>query len=80
MKINGGCGNIHEATSMNLGVQMNQSSRFPVGFPPFVREIVKQQVGILGNSESEVVKNIVLIYFTEKGLLKKFEAKSGKIK
>ena len=49
---------------------MGKAQRFPVGFPPAIREIIKQQVGILGNSESEVVKNIVLIYFTEKGLLK----------
>ncbi len=49
---------------------MGKSQRFPVGFPPAIRNIIKQQVGILGNSESEVVKNIVLIYFTEKGLLK----------
>ena len=49
---------------------MGKSQRFPVGFPPIVREVIKQQVGILGNSESEVVKNIVLIYLTEKGQLK----------
>jgi hypothetical protein len=53
---------------------MGKSQRIPVGFPPFVREIIKQQVGILGNSESEVVKNIVLIYLTEKGLLRKFKS------
>ena len=57
---------------------MGKSQRIPVGFPPFVREIIKQQVGILGNSESEVVKNIVLIYLTEKGLLKYFENKKRK--
>ena len=44
--------------------------RFPVGFPPAIRDVIKQQVGLLGNSEAEVVKNIVLIYMTEKGLLK----------
>ena len=57
---------------MNLGwaARMGKSQRFPVGFPPFVREIIKQQVGVLGNSEAEVVKNMVLIYLTEKGLLK----------
>jgi len=49
---------------------MGKSQRFPVGFPPIVRDVIKQQVGILGNSESEVVKNIVLIYLTERGLLK----------
>ena len=49
---------------------MGKSQRFPVGFPPVVRDVIKQHVGILGNSESEVVKNIVLIYFTEIGLLK----------
>lgn len=50
--------------------RMGKSQRFPVGFPPFIREIIKQQVGILGNSEAEVVKNIVLMYLTEKGQLK----------
>jgi len=44
--------------------------RIPVGFPPVIRELIKQQVGVLGNSESEVVKNIVLMYITEKGILK----------
>ena len=53
---------------------MGKSQRFPVGFPPVIRDIIKQQVGILGNSESEVVKNIVLIYFTEKGLLRTRES------
>lgn len=54
---------------------MGKIQRFPVGFPPVIREIIKEQVGILGNSEAEVVKNIVLIYLTEKGLLRKFENK-----
>ena len=49
---------------------MGKSQRFPVGFPPIVRDVIKQQLGILGNSESEVVKNIVLIYLTERELLK----------
>ena len=49
---------------------MGNIQRFSVGFPPIVRDIIKQQVGVLGNSEAEVVKNIVLIYMTEKGLLK----------
>ena len=49
---------------------MGKIQRFPVGFPPIVRDIIKEQVGTLGNSEAEVVKNIVLIYFTEKNLLK----------
>jgi len=57
---------------------MGKSQRIPVGFPPFVREIIKHQVGILGNSESEVVKNIVLIYLTEKGLLRRYEGKNRK--
>ena len=57
---------------------MGKNQRIPVGFPPFVRERIKQQVGILGNSESEVVKNIVLIYFTEKGHLKSWETKNKK--
>lgn len=54
---------------------MGKSQRFPVGFPPIIREIIKQQVGILGNSEAEVVKNMVLIYLTEKGLLEKYKNK-----
>ena len=59
---------------------MGKSQRFPVGFPPIIREIIKQQVGTLGNSEAEVVKNMVLIYLTEKGLLKQYqkEKKGGR--
>ena len=57
---------------------MGKTQRIPVGFPPFVREIIIRQVGILGSSESEVVKNIVLMYLTEKELLKKIEANSKK--
>jgi hypothetical protein len=53
---------------------MGKNSRVPVGFPPIIRKIIKKQVGTLGNSESEVVKNIVLIYFTERGILKTWEA------
>jgi hypothetical protein len=49
---------------------MGKNPRFPVGFPPVVRECIKENVGQLGNSEAEVVKNIVLIYFTERGNLK----------
>ncbi len=49
---------------------MGKVQRFPVGFPPVIRDIIKEQVGVLGNSEAEVVKNMVLIYMTEKGLLK----------
>jgi hypothetical protein len=49
---------------------MGKSQRFPVSFPPVVREVIKQQVGILGSSESEVVKNMVIIYLTEKDLLR----------
>jgi len=48
---------------------MGSNQRFPVGFPPIVRDVIKRHVGVLGNSESEVVKNIVLIYLTERGLL-----------
>lgn len=57
---------------------MGKIQRFPVGFPPIIREIIKQQVGTLGNSEAEVVKNMVLIYLTEKGMLKRFETKHKK--
>jgi len=49
---------------------MGKIQRFPVGFPPVIRDIIKEQVGVLGNSEAEVVKNMVLIYMTEKGLLR----------
>jgi len=54
---------------------MSKTQRIPVSFPPVIRDIIKQQVGILGSSESEVVKNIVLIYFTEKGLLRRINTK-----
>ena len=54
---------------------MGKTQRIPVSFPPVIRDIIKQQVGILGSSESEVVKNIVLIYFTEKGHLRRFSTK-----
>jgi hypothetical protein len=57
---------------------VSKTQRIPVGFPPFVREIIKRQVGILGSSESEVVKNIVLMYLTEKGLLIRIERNSRK--
>ena len=55
---------------------MGKVQRFPVGLPPAVREIIKQQVGELGNSEAEVVKNIVLIYLTERGLLRNIGSKN----
>lgn len=60
--------------------KMGKSQRFPVSFPPVIREIIKEQVGILGSSESEVVKNMVLIYLTEKGYLgqNKDKKKGGK--
>ena len=59
---------------------MGKNSRVPVGFPPIIRKIIKKQVGTLGNSESEVIKNIVLIYFTERGLLKSWETNNKKKK
>jgi len=49
---------------------MGKSQIFPVEFSPVTRKIIKQQKGILGNSESEVVKNIILYYFKENGQLK----------
>ena len=57
---------------------MGKTQRIPVGLPPFVREIIARQVGILGNSESEVIKNIVLMYLTEKELLRKIESNQKK--
>ena len=61
---------------------MSKTQRIPVGFPPVIRDIIKDQVGILGSSESEVVKNIVLIYFTEKGLLRRIDKdrKEGRLR
>jgi len=56
---------------------MGNGQRFPVGFPPVVRDVIRSQVGVLGNSEAEVVKNIVLMYLTEKGMLRSFD-RSGK--
>jgi hypothetical protein len=56
---------------------MGNAQRFPVGFPPIVRDVIKQHVGVLGNSESEVVKNMVLIYLTERGLLRTKGTKKG---
>ena len=56
---------------------MGNAQRFPVGFPPIVRDVIKEHVGVLGNSESEVVKNMVLIYLTERGLLKQRTKKGG---
>jgi len=57
---------------------MGQNKRFPVGFPPAIRDIIKDQVGVLGNSEAEVVKNMVLIYLTERGLLRTGEKEKKK--
>jgi len=57
---------------------MSKTQRIPVSFPPIIRDIIKQQVGIIGSSESEVVKNIVLIYFTEKGFLRRYNTKDRK--
>ena len=56
---------------------MGKSQRFPVAFPPIVRDIIKQQVGTLGSSESEVVKNMVLIYLTERNLLNTGKKQKG---
>jgi hypothetical protein len=56
---------------------MGTTQRIPVSFPPIVREVIKQQVGILGSSESEVVKNMVIIYLTEKDLLRKVNKPRG---
>jgi len=56
---------------------MGKVQRFPVGFPPVVRDVIRSQVGVLGNSEAEVVKNIVLMYFTEKELFQSYK-KGGK--
>ena len=57
--------------------RMGKTQRIPVSFPPIVRDVIKQQVGILGSSESEVVKNMVIIYLTEKNLLKTGNKQKG---
>jgi len=49
---------------------MGYKKRFQVDFPAAIIEIIKKQKRILGNSESEIVKNIVLFYFKENGQLK----------
>ena len=54
---------------------MGTTQRIPVSFPPIVRQVIKQQVDILGSSESEVVKNMVIIYLTEKNLLRNSNGK-----
>jgi len=56
---------------------MGTTQRIPVSFPPIVRQVIKQQVGILGSSESEVVKNMVIIYLTEKDLLRNGNGRKG---
>ena len=61
---------------------MGKIQRFPVYFSPAIREIIKQQEGILGNSESEIIQNIVLFYFRENGqlnLLKTNRKKKGEL-
>jgi len=52
---------------------MGYKKRFQVDFPAAIIEIIKKQKGILGNSRSEIVKNIVLFYFKENGQLKLLE-------
>jgi len=47
----------------------NKNNRLSIGFPPAIRDLIKEQVGQLGNSESEVVKTIVIIYFVKTGSL-----------
>jgi hypothetical protein len=44
---------------------MGNDKKFQVDFPSSIVEIIKKQIGILGNSESEIVKNLVLFYFKE---------------
>jgi len=62
------------------GDPLGSVQRIPVGFPPIVRDVIKRHVGVLGNSESEVVKNIVLIYLTERGLLKTQTTKTREVR
>ncbi len=57
---------------------MGTSQIFPIEFSPVITKIIKQQKGILGNSESEIVKNIVLFYFKENGNLKVLKTQSKK--
>jgi len=59
---------------------MGMTQKFPVDFSPAIREIIKQQEGILGDSESDVIKNIVLFYFIEKGHLKQLKTKKAQVR
>ena len=45
---------------------MGKNQRFLVDFQYAIRKIIKQQQEIIGESYSEVIKNIVLFYFIEK--------------
>lgn len=49
---------------------MGKIQKFTIDFSPKILKIIKLQRGILGNSESDVVKNIVLTYFKENKQLK----------
>ena len=49
---------------------MAENQRFLVDFPNAIIKKIKQHQGILGESESEVIKNLVFYYIKEKGLLR----------
>lgn len=44
--------------------------RVPVGFPPHIDKILEEKLAGLGNTKAERVKNIVIIYLTERGYLR----------
>ena len=58
---------------------MGTSQSFPIMFSPAVRKILKQHVGKLGNSESEIIKNIVLSYFKEKAPMARSKTSKRKV-
>ena len=55
---------------IHIWITHGQKSEIPRCISPHNSGCHKTTVGILGSSESEVVKNIVLIYLTERNILK----------
>lgn len=45
--------------------------RILVSFPEGIHEILKELKGKIGESDSEIVRNIVIAYLSEKGYLTK---------
>lgn len=56
-----------------MGKSTDKTRKIPVYLPPRIYEIVVGLQGTIGKSKSEVVKNIIIIYLTERGLLRDAE-------